>query len=215
MAFWRIFANVAAIVLMGLSSVLSSAAAATWTLVREDAARDIRVYTRDLPHSPFHEIYAITRVEGSVAGLERLFLDVAAMPQWVARLKRVQRLSAHSSGLVWHATYELPYPFKPRDVVLRSTRQERQGVVNWMTRSIPARVPVAPETIRMAQASNRWRLTPEGQTRVRVELWGALDPGGRVPALAYNYNVPDDALQTMRQLRRMSLRPQYQGVINQ
>jgi len=43
-----------------------------------------------------------------------------------------------------------------------------------------------------------------------VELWGSGDPEGFVPALMFNYNLPDEPLQSLRQLRKMLLRDKYQ-----
>ena len=48
---------------------------------------------------------------------------------------------------------------------------------------------------------------PTGGTK--IELTGRGEPGGYMPSLIFNYNLADEAQQTVRLLRQMLIRPQY------
>ena len=61
----------------------------------------------------------------------------------------------------------------------------------------------------MLDAKSRWKVCTVDVHRVKVELWGSGEPGGLIPAMLYNFNVADDAMQTLKQLRRMALREKY------
>ncbi|MBK6757064.1 MAG: hypothetical protein IPI79_14360 [Moraxellaceae bacterium] len=64
--------------------------------------------------------------------------------------------------------------------------------------------------VRLTNFSSTWRLTTLAKGGTLIELWGQGDPEGFVPALVFNYNLPDEPLQSLKQLRKMVLRPQYQ-----
>ena len=64
--------------------------------------------------------------------------------------------------------------------------------------------------VRLTNFKSTWQLTPLAKSGTKVELWGSGDPEGFVPALIFNYNLPDEPLQSLRQLRKMLLRDKYQ-----
>ncbi len=64
--------------------------------------------------------------------------------------------------------------------------------------------------MRLTNFKSTWQLSPLAKSGTKVELWGSGDPEGFVPALIFNYNLPDEPLQSLRQLRKMLLRDKYQ-----
>jgi len=46
---------------------------------------------------------------------------------------------------------------------------------------------------------------------VRIEMWGQGEPGGYMPPLLFNYNLPDEPAQTLRHLRQMLMREKYRN----
>lgn len=181
-----------------------------WRLQRQEPARQIRVYLHDRPGAQYRDVYAVTTMPGTTAGIESVLSDVAAMPQWAARV-HAARLIKRQNNLAWiHIQYRLPYPFKPRDVVVRSERTLNGGVINIRSQAVRGYAREVPGKVRLYAVQSSWRLTPQPEGMVKIELWGSAEPGGLVPAVVYNYNLADDALQTLRQLRRMSVREKYQ-----
>src|SRR3989339_1152773 len=100
MAFLRIFSKgwsisrgasiVAACLWLGASTVVlavdSMETRDGWRLQRQEPARQIRVYLHDRPGAQYRDVYAVTTMPGTTAGIESVFSDVAAMPQWAARV---------------------------------------------------------------------------------------------------------------------------------
>lgn len=181
-----------------------------WRLQRQEPARQIRVYLHDRPGAQYRDVYAVTVVPGTPAGIESVLSDVAALPQWAARV-RSARLIKRQNNLAWsYIEYRLPYPFKPRDVVVRSERTSSADVISIRSQAVRGYAREVPGKVRLYAVQSSWRLTPQPDGLVKIELWGSAEPGGLVPAVIYNYNLADDALQTLRQLRRMSVREKYQ-----
>lgn len=196
-----------------LLALAPAARAEEWTLARTDDVRDIRVYLRDTPGSNYKRFYATTRVPASLSTVVAALSDVSAMPEWIARLKSARLLRRDANPEVWiHSVYRLPYPFLEREAVLHAVlRQDKSGVVEIVTRAEPGFVPANPKRVRLGDMHSVWRLTPEKKGMVKIELWGEGAPGGYVPHLLFNYNLPDEPQQTLRNLRQMLVREKYRS----
>ncbi len=196
-----------------LMCVLSAAAhASEWTLSRQDSARDIRVYLRETPGSSYNNFYAVTRVKTRLSTVVAVLSDVPAMPEWIARLRSAKLIKREADRDMWvHSIYKLPYPFLEREAVLHSRlKQEKSGVVEIITRPEKGLVENNPKRVRLLNMSSTWRLTPEKDGVVKIEMWGEGDPGGYVPPVLFNYNLPDEPAQTLKFLRQMLTREKYQ-----
>ncbi len=184
-------------------------AADDWQLRKQDAERQIRVYLRDRGDRQYHDVYAVTRMPGSVKQIEAVLADIPAMPEWAPRVVEARVLKRQDSQAWIYIGYRLPYPFKARDAVVLSKRSREDGVVTIQSQAVPGWVRVKPDHVRLDNLQSTWRLSPQSDGQIKVELWGVAEPGGLVPAMVYNYNLADDAIQTLRQLRRMALRSKY------
>jgi hypothetical protein len=183
-----------------------------WQLAKQDSARDIRVYLRDIPGTSYKGFYATTRVRAGLSNVVAVLSDVHALPEWIARLKSAKLIRREANREVWiHSVYQLPYPFLEREAVLHSVlKQDKNGVVEVITRAESFKLQRHPKRVRLTNIKSIWRLTPERSGKVKVEMWGQGEPGGYIPPLLFNYNLPDEPLQTLRNLRQMLLREKYQ-----
>lgn len=181
-----------------------------WALRKSDGEREIRVYQRDSRERAYDDIYAVTVMPGSVRQVEAVLADIPAMPQWVPRVAQAKVLRSQGDQVWTYMQYVLPYPFRARDAVVMSERSEHKGVVTIRSQAVKGLVRPHPDRVRLSRVQSTWKITPLPDGRVRVELWGIAVPGGLIPAMAYNFNLADDGVQTMRQLRRMALRSKYQ-----
>jgi hypothetical protein len=205
MEFWRL-PILATLVLFSTSAI-----GADWQLERRDDARDISVYSQKTPHTSYNSFYAVTRANARLASVVAVLSDVAAMPEWLARMKSAKLIKREGDSDIWlHSVYKLPYPFIDREGVLRATlSQNKNGVVEISTRAEKGFVSSNPKRVRLINMQSTWRLTPEKNGMVKIELWGQGDPGGYVPPVLFNYNLPDEPLQTLKLLRQMLTRDKY------
>lgn len=197
------------LVLMSLPAMAS-----TWVLARNDTQRDIRVYLREVPQSSYKSFYAVTHVKSSLSAVVAMLSDVQAMPEWIARMTTAKLLLRTADRELWvHARYRLPYPFLEREAVLHSQLKQDKitKVVTITTRSVAGLIPAQKERVRLINMHSTWRLTPEKSGMVRVEFWGEGEPGGYIPPLLFNYNLPDEPVQTLRNLRQMLTRDKYKN----
>lgn len=197
--------------ILALSAQLTFAAPEGWQLVRSDTARDIRVYLRDVPGSSYKSFYATTRTKAGLASVVAVLTDVQALPEWIARLKSARLIKREGDQQLWvHSVYGLPYPFLEREAVLHSAlSQDKSGVVEIVTRAERGAIAASPNRVRLTNMHGVWRLTAETGGTVKIEMWGRGEPGGYMPPLLFNYNLPDEPLQTLRNLRQMLTREKY------
>ncbi|REH40126.1 START domain-containing protein [Paraperlucidibaca baekdonensis] len=181
-----------------------------WSLQKVDEQRDIRVYQRAHANSAFDDVYAVTELAGRPSRIEAILTDAVAMPEWIARVSQAKVISRQHHAAILYLRYTLPYPFRARDAVLLSKREQTATGMIIEAEAISDKYPVQPGVVRMLGAKSRWQVTALPGNRVKVELWGSGEPGGLIPSVLYNYNLADDAVQTLRQLRRMALREKYQ-----
>jgi ribosome-associated toxin RatA of RatAB toxin-antitoxin module len=185
-----------------------------WELARQDKQRNIQVYTRAQENSPYNEFHAQTVVSQPINTVVAVLADINAWPQWVARIKEVSVLKKQDGQSWVYVVYKLPYPFVERDTVLYArlakNPQTSEVTINGYALSgysIPKKSPV--KRVRLNNISSTWRLTPLASGGTKIELSGRGEPGGYMPSLIFNYNLPDEPQQTLRLLRKMLLRPQY------
>ena len=204
-----------AYVVLILCVLLNSLAFADeWELARHDNQRQIQVYVSSQNNSSYHQFKAQTIVEQPIGTVLAVLSDINAWPQWLARIKLVNVLKKQKDHSLVYVVYKLPYPFVERDMVLDNRVQylntgailiKAQAKTNYRLPS-----DIVAKRIRLTNFSSTWRLTPLATGKTLIELWGQGDPEGFVPALVFNYNLPDEPLQSLKQLRKMVLRPQYQ-----
>lgn len=204
----RILASLFCLLLCALSG---PALAGDWKLERHDDARDISVYSQKISGTSYNSFYAVTRVNARLASIVAVLSDVQAMPEWLARMKSARLIQREGDSEIWlHSVYKLPYPFIEREGVLRATlKQDKNGVVVISTRAEKGFVSSNPKRVRLTNMQSTWRLTPEKKGMVKIELWGQGDPGGYVPPVLFNYNLPDEPVQTLKLLRQMLTRDKY------
>lgn len=185
-----------------------------WELSKEDTQRNIQVFTSSQEDSSYHQFKAVTLVPQNPQTVLAVLSDIPAWPQWLARIKQVKVLKKEKDRSWVYVVYKLPYPFIERDMVVYNQVQSLvTGQIIIKTQALnnyPMAVESDVKRVRLTNFKSTWQLSPLAKSGTKVELWGSGDPEGFVPALIFNYNLPDEPLQSLRQLRKMLLRDKYQ-----
>ena len=191
-----------------------SYAQSDWQLSKEDTQRNIRVFTSSQHDSSYHQFKAVTVVPQNPQTVLAVLSDISAWPQWLARIKQVKVLKKDKNRSWVYVVYKLPYPFIERDMVVYNqvyTLKTGQLLIKTQALSdYPINNEADVKRVRLTNFNSTWQLTPLAKSGTKVELWGSGDPEGFVPALIFNYNLADEPLQSLRQLRKMLLRDKYQ-----
>lgn len=191
---------------------LEASATTPWRLVREDPARHITVETRSPQVGNYDEFRAVMTVPQPPSTVVAVLSDINAWPEWLARIRKVSVLR-RDRNLSWtYVVYKLPYPFKERDTVLQSALSiEPDGHIRIRSLAVKGAPmpPGEPPRVHLEDLESTWVLSPLPDGGTRIDLSGRGEPGGLMPSILFNYNLPDEPLHTLRWLRVMLERGKY------
>ncbi len=198
-----------AAMLLGAGALLAVAGplqAEPWRLVKDQAG--IQVFLSKVPGSKYQAYRGIVRLKTDMPTLLALQEDVSGSCAWIYAC-REQRLLKHEDGQSWiYSRFNMPWPVRPRDAVLRVTT--RQGVDGSVTRILSGVADYLPEQkgwVRVSKAEGYWAFIPKAAGEVEVIYQMHSEPGGSVPAWLAGSFVVDAPYNTLEGLRRRVIRP--------
>ena len=117
----------------------------------------------------------ITTVNQHISEFMPVFQNPHLNGEWNSRMSNQRFLRCPVNGQVVHQQYSLPWPLKPRELLMSCTSavlHREQAVVSTCHSAHSDLVPVTDEAVRMEIKESNWRLTalPRGRTRILVDL---------------------------------------------
>jgi hypothetical protein len=104
-----------------------------------------------------------------------------------------------------YVRYNYPFPFKPRDQVLRIhfyQNPANKELLVWLA-AVPDKVPRDECCIRVTHMSNTWRCTPLGNGEVEIEATVNMSDGGWLPDELVNNRRPEFAFRAFSKLQKV------------
>ena len=112
-----------------------------------------------------------------VSELMPVYLDATKNPEWNSRMASQQVLNTADVGDVVHQKYRLPWPLKPRELLMKCENaiSQREHTVTVTCRSVESvEVPVSDSVVRMEILESQWRfraLPGNGRIKTRVDVY--------------------------------------------
>lgn len=195
-------AGVAALLVMPCSF----AVAQDWELVRDEEG--IRVWLKPVAGSSYKAFRSETLMNTDMATLRELQEDVEASCAWIHSCREQRLLSYQGDTALTYTRFDTPWPVQARDSVMQvTTRMDADGSLLRELLALPQKLPPDKAYQRISAAQGYWRMTPEGEGRVRVVYELHAEPGGQVPAWLANSFVIDAPYNTLLLLRRAAEAP--------
>ena len=188
----------------GLAALLimpsSFAVAQEWELVRDEEG--IRVWLRPVAGSSYKAFRSETLMNTDMATLRELQEDVEASCAWIHSCREQRLLSYEGDTALTYTRFDTPWPVQARDSVMQVTTREEGGSLLRELLALPQQFPPDKAYQRISAAQGYWRMTPDGEGRIRVVYELHAEPGGQVPAWLANSFVIDAPYNTLLLLRR-------------
>jgi hypothetical protein len=192
------------------SSVWRYSGSNQWELVGE--RKGVKVYSLKAPGADLTQVKGVVRVKASMASLVKLMQDPKLCKDLGCTdsviVKRVDDQLQYSTF-----RYKLPFPFRPRDFVVRTEVYQ-----NPMTKEVLLEYAAAPEKapannccFRVTDMNNTWRFTPVGNGLVEIEYVQNMNEGGFIPNLALNTMRPKILFAVLPRLQRFADREEYRN----
>lgn len=179
--------------------------AADWRLAHQEDGVD--VYLSAVEGSPYQAFRGVTRIKASVRTLTDLQENLRVACKWLYACAEMRLLEVEGDSTWVYLITDLPWPARPRDIVLR-VRTERldDGTLVRYLSAEPGRVPATPGLIRVRRLQGEWTMRPLGEKETEVTYQLQADPAGDVPGWLANQFVVDAPLITLRTLKAVAER---------
>jgi len=178
----------------------SFAVAQEWELVRDEEG--IRVWLKPVAGSSYKAFRSETLMNTDMATLRALQEDVEASCAWIHSCREQRLLSYEGDTALTYTRFDTPWPVQARDSVMQvTTRVDGDSLLRELLAQ-PQQFPSDKAYQRISAAQGYWRMTPEGEGRIRVVYELHAEPGGQVPAWLANSFVIDAPYNTLLLLRR-------------
>ncbi len=193
-----------------------------WERIRNEEG--IQVYRREDPNSNMFEFKGQGMVYADAARLITLMSDINLMTKWVDGCKRAKLLEKNYTSesykmninkfyLTLYGENAVPWPLQNRDYVLKgriSYNAKRDTAVINLRNVKHRKMPKQSGKVRMNFMKVRVTLKPKNNDKhTWVQLYVHLDPGGIIPAWAVNFITKSVPFKTIKKLRKLSKRPNY------
>ena len=160
---------------------------------------EIVIYTREVDHSPFHEILAETKMEGSIEKFRKIITDFDNYSRWLTDCKTAEIIENPSKDdFTYHMKLKVPFPFTKRDMIQQIVLDETEDKLVVEITNRPEKIKEEEDYVRMKKADGRWIVNKISEDHLIVKFQYLADPEGDVPAWMVNtfivkYNgIPGD-----------------------
>lgn len=176
-----------------------------WQLAHQEDGID--VYLASVSGSAYQQFRGVTRIKASVRTLSDLQENLRVACKWLYACADMRLLEVDGDTTWVYLTTALPWPAKPRDMVLkvRTERLDDDTLIRHLSAE-PGRVPTEPGLIRVRRLSGEWTMRPLGERETEVTYQLRADPAGDVPGWLANRFVVDAPMVTLRTLRAVAER---------
>ena len=172
-----------------------------WNLSKE--SEGIKVYTKKLSNSKFKSVKVECIIEGTIDKLVAILNNVDGNTKWVYKTKRTNSVRRVSNNeFIYYAETILPWPLSNRDVVINMlfSRDEAAKTLTVKATGLPGEVEKKDGIVRLAYFDGLWTVNQIDANHITILYLLTVDPGGSVPAWAYNMFVAKGPYNTFSNL---------------
>jgi hypothetical protein len=162
------------------------------------------VYTCASGHLKFKSIKASFTVNARLSQLVAFILDVNSYCDWQYHTIRARLLKKiNEQELMYYTEIAAPWPVSNRDMVvdLKLSQDAKTKVLTIVMVSVPEGAPEKDQLVRVPMSIAKWTVVPLSPSRLKVEYFIEIDPGGSVPAWMVNMvsaQAPYDSFKTLK-----------------
>lgn len=181
-----------------------------WQLAKEQD--DIKIFLKEAQGSNIKMLRLECLVTAKPPEILALLLDIPATEKWIPQTKICRYLRRPSlTECFYYSELDMPWPVSNRDYVVH-LQTTQHPVTKWITvdaNLVKGEVPEKKGIVRVHVSNVKWVLQPtqNGTTKLMYQLY--TDPGGNIPAWVVNYFAKQAAIDIIKKLRELVLKPPY------
>ena len=164
---------------------------------------NIKVYSCKAENSKFKTVRAAFQLNASIDEYIAVVTDVDNYKKWHYRVVNPRLLDKVSNTeLIYYTQISAPWPVSNRDLILRQ-KLELNTTTKALTvtlESIADYLPIVKNVVRVPASYSKMTLTPIGNSKLKVEYFIEVDPGGQMPAWVVNLVSTQAPYETFKNL---------------
>lgn len=164
---------------------------------------NIKVYSCKTKDSKFKTVRAEFQLNASIDEYIAVVTDVKNYKEWHYRVVNPRLLQIVSSTeLIYYTQISAPWPVSNRDLILRQ-KLELNTTTKALTvtlESIADYLPTVNKVVRVPASYSKMTITPIENSKLKVEYFIRVDPGGQMPAWVVNLVSTQAPYETFKNL---------------
>ena len=173
-----------------------------WNFVKDKDG--IKIYTRIEPDNTLKSFKGETTFHASFEKVCSMLGNAKNDDWWDKNISDIKMLGYEEDKFIqYYLIYNMPWPLTNRDLVAetRIVTDPLTGDRTFVAEPLFKVIPEKNDIVRINNYHQKWTVQPMAKGNVHVILEGFIDPGGDVPAWAFNLIVPETPLKAIRSLR--------------
>ena len=171
-----------------------------WELSKE--GNGIKVYTSSTDSSKFKSVKVEGIFSGTIEKLISILKNVDGNIKWVYNTRQTHTVRiVNSNEFIYYAETSLPWPLRNRDVVINMLFNKESGQsLTVKATGLQGEVENKNEIVRIPYFNGLWQATAIDSNHLTIHYILTVDPGGSIPAWAYNKFVTKGPFNTFNNL---------------
>jgi len=179
-----------------------SLCAQNWKFVKEKDG--VQLYTRQSAGKGLKYFKGIAEINTPAERIYSKLEDVYQTDWWTKDVSQIKVLHYAKDRLAqYYLVYDLPWPFKDRDLCVNVTASINRATGERRLTAIPMQgaCVVNNQCVRMKEFWEEWKIRPIDQNRAHVELEFYINPGTHLPDWIVNMVLTDSPIKVIRAMR--------------
>lgn len=164
---------------------------------------NIKVYSCKTVDSEFKAVRAEFELNATIDEYIAIVLDVDSYKDWHYRAINPRILDKVSeTELIYYTQVSAPWPISNRDLILRLKLNMNMTTkaLTVTLKSIPSYLPTVKDFVRVPESYSEMTLTRIENSKLKVEYFIQVDPGGQLPAWLVNLVSTQAPYETFKNL---------------
>ena len=181
-----------------------------WDLAKEGDG--IKVYTKKIEGSDFKAYRAVMLVKSKIPTLVKLIKDIPAYPLWIDTCEKgVLLKELGENECIVYTLNHAPWPVSNRDAVVLNTvsYDSKEESTTIKIQGKHSYIPITNGIIRVKKIKGFWKFVPQKNGFTEVIYQVHSEPGGNIPSWLLNQIVVSQPFNTLKNMKEMLSRPEY------
>lgn len=180
----------------------------SWELAREK--NGITVFTSKNASSKFKSIKVEVVLNGTLDKLVHLLSDAESNKDWIYNTHEsyiIKRVSATET--LSYTETSVPWPASNRDVPIsmQLNLDSKTNTLKVIARGVPNAIPEKKGVVRIPFFNSLWNVKFDGKSKLYINYFLEMDPGGSVPAWITNLFIAKGPYETFSSLASILSKP--------